>query len=149
MARAKRRSYDIQEVEARVTALDNAKRRSYDIYDIEQRVYDLEKNGTGPEPTPETPTITIMRLASSELTGSYTATKDTKFMLVSSSNSWSTYGFTVNGIDISSELTSKALQSGSGYVATYFNMKKDDVLAWTITNSGRSFVAFDTNNYGE
>lgn len=145
----KRRSIDLQEVEARVTALDKSKRRSYDIYDIEQRVYDLEKNGTGPEPTPEMPTIVFMRLSNGALTGEYKATKDTKFMLVSSSNSWSTYGFTVNGIDISSELTSKALQSGSGYAATYFNMKKDDVLAWTITNSGRSFVAFDTNDYGE
>lgn len=145
----KRRSVDLQEVEARVTALDNAKRRSYDIYDIEQRVYDLEKNGTGPEPTPDTPTIVVMRLAQGAATGEYKATKDTKFMLVASSNSWSTYGFTVNSVDISSELTSKAIQSGSAYVVTYFNMKKDDVLAWTITNNARSFVAFDTNNYGE
>jgi hypothetical protein len=146
---ARNRSYDLQEVEARVTALDNAKRRSYDIYDIEQRVYNLEKNGTGPEPTPETPTIIVKRLSQEATTGEYKATKDTKFMLVSSSNSWSTYGFTVNSVDITSELTSKALQSGSGYAVTYFNMKKDDVLAWTITNNARSFVAFDTNNYGE
>lgn len=41
------RGIDLQEVEARVTALDKAKRRSYDIFDIEQRVYNLEKNGGG------------------------------------------------------------------------------------------------------
>lgn len=43
----KTRGIDLQEVEARVTALDKAKRRSYDIFDIEQRVYDLEKNSGG------------------------------------------------------------------------------------------------------
>lgn len=43
----KTRGIDLQEVEARVTALDKAKRRSYDIFDIEQRVYNLEKNGGG------------------------------------------------------------------------------------------------------
>lgn len=43
----KTRGIDVQEVEARVTALDKAKRRSYDIFDIEQRVYDLEKNSGG------------------------------------------------------------------------------------------------------
>lgn len=44
----KTRGIDLQEVEARVEALDKAKRRSYDIYDIEQRVYNLEKNaGSG------------------------------------------------------------------------------------------------------
>lgn len=48
----KTRGIDLQEVEARVTALDKAKRRSYDIFDIEQRVYNLEKNGSTPGPTP-------------------------------------------------------------------------------------------------
>lgn len=48
----KTRGIDVQEVEARVTALDKAKRRSYDIFDIEQRVYNLEKNGSTPGPTP-------------------------------------------------------------------------------------------------
>ena len=43
----KTRGIDLQEIEARVTALDKAKRRSYDIFDIEQRVYNLEKNGGG------------------------------------------------------------------------------------------------------
>lgn len=43
----KTRGIDLQEVEARVTALDKAKRRSYDIFDIEQRVYNLEKKGGG------------------------------------------------------------------------------------------------------
>ena len=43
----KTRGIDLQEVEARVTALDKAKRRSYDIFDIEQRVYNLEKNSGG------------------------------------------------------------------------------------------------------
>lgn len=47
----KTRGIDLQEIEARVTALDKAKRRSYDIFDIEQRVYNLEKGGTpGPSP---------------------------------------------------------------------------------------------------
>ena len=49
----KTRGIDVQEVEARVTALDKAKRRSYDIFDIEQRVYNLEKNGGGGGSTPE------------------------------------------------------------------------------------------------
>lgn len=48
----KTRGIDLQEVEARVTALDKAKRRSYDIFDIEQRVYNLEKNGGTPGPSP-------------------------------------------------------------------------------------------------
>lgn len=43
----KTRGIDIQEVEARVEALDKSKRRSYDIFDIEQRVYNLEKNSGG------------------------------------------------------------------------------------------------------
>ena len=47
----KRRGIDVQEVEARVEALDKAKRRSYDIYEIEQRVYNLEKKGSSPTPT--------------------------------------------------------------------------------------------------
>ena len=47
----KTRGIDVQEVEARVTALDKAKRRSYDIFDIEQRVYNLEKNGSTPGPS--------------------------------------------------------------------------------------------------
>lgn len=41
----KTRGIDLQEIEARVEALDKAKRRSYDIFEIEQRVYNLEKNG--------------------------------------------------------------------------------------------------------
>lgn len=141
------RNFDIPSLEKRVYNMDSAKMRNYDIFSLEKRIHNLEQNGASPTPTPETPTIVFMRLSNGALTGEYKATKDTKFMLVSSSNNWSTYNFAINSIDISSELTSKAIQSSSAYAITYFNMKKDDTITWTITNGARSFVAFDTNDY--
>lgn len=145
------RNYDIYSMEKRVYDMDSAKQRSYDLFSLEKRIYDLEQGGgpTPPTPTPETPTITFMRLSGDVLTGSYTATKDIKFLLVSSSNSWSTYNFTVNDSDITSELTTNALYASSSYTVTYFIMHKDDVFAWNITNGGRMFVATDTNDYEE
>lgn len=47
MARTKRRSIDLVEIEARVEAVDKSKRRSYDPFDLEQRIYNIEANGGG------------------------------------------------------------------------------------------------------
>ena len=69
----KTRGIDLQEVEARVTALDKAKRRSYDIFDIEQRVYNLEKNGTGGGGAPKFDVIQGPVTSTSDISGTVTA----------------------------------------------------------------------------
>lgn len=69
----KTRGIDLQEVEARVTALDKAKRRSYDIFDIEQRVYNLEKNGTGGGDLPKFDVIQGPVTDVSDISGTVTA----------------------------------------------------------------------------
>lgn len=71
----KTRGIDLQEVEARVTALDKAKRRSYDIFDIEQRVYNLEKNSGGGGGTSE---IVVLQEALADVSKlDYTITSST------------------------------------------------------------------------
>lgn len=69
----KTRGIDLQEVEARVTALDKAKRRSYDIFDIEERVYNLEKNGTGGGGAPKFDVIQGPVTSTSDISGTVTA----------------------------------------------------------------------------
>lgn len=80
----KTRGIDLQEVEARVTALDKAKRRSYDIFDIEQRVYNLEKKGGGGGGT-LTPANTIPKFTASS-TSAYAQNIFSAFNFVSNTN---------------------------------------------------------------
>lgn len=79
----KTRGIDLQEVEARVTALDKAKRRSYDIFDIEQRVYNLEKKGGGGGSI--TPGNTIPKYTASS-TDQYAKGIETAFNFVTNTN---------------------------------------------------------------
>lgn len=41
------RSYDLEAIEQRLTALDKSKVRSYDPFEMEERIYRLEKNSGG------------------------------------------------------------------------------------------------------
>lgn len=72
----KTRGIDLQEVEARVTALDKAKRRSYDIFDIEQRVYNLEKNGGGSSSSLTFNLLQGVVTSASEITAGVATAKD-------------------------------------------------------------------------
>lgn len=76
MARAKRRSIDLQEIEARVTNMDKAKRRSYDVFDIEQRVYNLEKNGGGGGGSSELVALLVSHDTADEVTEGTASAKD-------------------------------------------------------------------------
>lgn len=142
----KTRGIDVQEVEARVTALDKAKRRSYDIFDIEQRVYNLEKNGSTP-----TPTDTLVKFGRENgdaFSGSYTfeTDKTMNIWLDLEYSKLANYSFKKNGesFDISSYKTSTLNVSNyAGY--TYYEdipFKSGDVLTWTVTDNYRCFVAF-------
>lgn len=142
----KTRGIDVQEVEARVTALDKAKRRSYDIFDIEQRVYNLEKNGSTPTPTP---TIqTFKRTKTDKTSGSYTVTEDTTLSLWTSISEGisSYYNMKIN--DNAWNLTSYFVSSDNvsnncGY-CLYENIpvSKGDVISWNVGYSNRYFIAF-------
>lgn len=142
----KTRGIDLQEVEARVTALDKAKRRSYDIFDIEQRVYALEKNGSTPTPT-ET-FIKFGRENNDALSGSYTFESD-KIMniwLDLEASKLSNYMFKKNGetLDISTYQKSTLNVSNYGGYTYYENIPftAGDIFSWTVTDNYRCFIAF-------
>ena len=136
------RSYDINEIEERVTALDNAKRRSYDIYDIEQRVYDLEQGGTpGPTPTP-TEAIVFQHFYTDELTGTITFTRDARVYITTGvSVTDGNYGFKVNNESITTEISTNMIGTASGFNFSYFDVEEGDVLTWTLSNANRYFSA--------
>lgn len=146
----KTRGIDLQEVEARVTALDKAKRRSYDIFNIEQRVYNLEKNGSTPGPTPTTVTDMIKRVSGDEMIGSAIIKYTGKyvFWLVLDSSYINSYRFKINNEDATTALTSGVLShanvvEGFGYTYIEVELTKDDVLSWNAQYANRYFVAFN------
>ena len=142
----KTRGIDLQEVEARVTALDKAKRRSYDIFDIEQRVYNLEKNGSTPTPT-ET-LVKFGRENNGALSGSYTfeTDKTMNIWLDLEASKLANYSFKKNGesFDISTYQKSTLNVSNYGGYTYYENIPftSGDVFSWTVTDNYRCFIAF-------
>lgn len=147
----KTRGIDLQEVEARVTALDKAKRRSYDIFDIEQRVYNLEKNGGTPGPTP-TPKVTdiIKRVVGDSDVGSATIKYTGKYVIwiILDSTFINTYGFKINGVDATSKLASDALthvniSQGFGYTHIEVELEEGDVFSWNVQYANRYFIMFN------
>lgn len=147
----KTRGIDLQEVEARVTALDKAKRRSYDIFDIEQRVYNLEKNGSTPGPTP-TPAVTdlIKRVVGDSDTGTATIKYTGKYViwLILDSSYIDSYGFKINNVDATSVIsagvkTHVSISQGFGYSDIEIELTKDDVFSWNVQYSNRYFIMFN------
>lgn len=148
----KTRGIDLQEVEARVTALDKAKRRSYDIFDIEQRVYNLEKNGSTPTPPTPTPVATdvIKRVVGDADTGSATIKYTGKYVLwiILDSTYIDTYNFKINGVDATSLIsagvkTHVSISQGFGYSEIELELDENDVLSWNVQYSNRYFIMFN------
>lgn len=144
----KTRGIDLQEVEARVTALDKAKRRSYDIFDIEQRVYNLEKNGSTP-PAPSTTDI-IKRVVGDATAGSATIKYTGKYVvwLVLDSSYINSYRFKINNVNATSKLATGVLThanvtEGLGYTHIEVELTEDDVFTWDVQYTNRYFIMFN------
>lgn len=146
----KTRGIDLQEVEARVTALDKAKRRSYDIFDIEQRVYNLEKNGSSPTPPAPVVTDIVKRVVGDATTGTATIKYTGKYViwLVLDSSYINSYRFKINNVDATSKLatgvlTHTTISEGFGYTHIEVELTKDDVLSWNVQYPNRYFIMFN------